>query len=148
MKLYVAGKYEHRFKVKMLMRFLRQYKHEITMDWTVGLPTDVGYPLTNCLADVKGVQGADVYVGVFIEDYIYKGAYVEFGIALGLNKPCVLIGHAADTCIFTAHPLVTHVEADDLSGLLNALDKINIEILVSEGFYDDLQRRQVDKNIR
>lgn len=138
MKLYVAGKYEHRFKVKMLMRFLQQYKHEITMDWTVGLPTDVGYPLTNCLADVKGVQDADVYVGVFIEDYIYKGAYVEFGIALGLNKPCVFIGHAADTCIFTAHPLVTHVEADDLSGLLNALDKIN----------DDLQRRQVDKNIR
>ena len=138
MKLYVAGKYEHRFKVKAIMRFLQAYNHEITKDWTTSLITDVGYPVQNCLEDVKGVQDADVYIGVFIEDYNYRGAFVEFGIALGLNKPCVFIGHAADSCIFTAHPLVTHVEADDLSGLLNALDKIN----------DDLQRRQVDKSIR
>lgn len=110
MKFYVAGKWEDREAVKKLQEALIELGHTITVDWTWHEKADEGYPIQYSIDDIKGVQLADAYVGLFIEDYRYKGALVEMGAALGLHKRVYLIGHAIDTCLFAKHPLVQQFE--------------------------------------
>ena len=68
MKLYVAGKYEHRFKVKAIMRFLQAYNHEITKDWTTSLITDVGYPVQNCHEGHEYCKEEFPFVAFFVQN--------------------------------------------------------------------------------
>jgi len=106
MKLYVMGKFEDRENVKMLMQFFRSLGHIITCDWTDHQVTDIGYPVQYSQDDCQGVRDCDVAVGRFIENYHYRGAIAEMGMALVLDKPVWIIGHAIDTMIFAHHPLV------------------------------------------
>ena len=110
MKFYVAGKWEDRKTVRKLMDKIQDFGHAITYDWTKDEETDEGYPIVNAINDTRGVQICDAYVGRFIDKNEYKGALVEFGIALGLNKRIFIIGHAVDSCIFTNHPAVQRFE--------------------------------------
>ncbi len=110
MKIYVAGKYQDRERVKIIHGYLREMGHEITVDWTDHeiYPNDaVAERLASfAIDDVWGVLEADVYIGLMIEDFVYKGLWVEMGIALGKGIPVWLIGDAGDSCIFANHPLV------------------------------------------
>ncbi len=110
MKFYVAGKWEGRDAVKNLQEDLIELGHTITVDWTWHEKADEGYPIQYSIDDIKGVQLADAYVGFFIEDYLSKGALVEMGAALGLEKKVYLIGHAIDSCLFAKHILVQQFE--------------------------------------
>ena len=106
MKIYAAGKWEDRARVSSIMRMLEGMGHEITCDWTDHKYEDEDYPQQYCADDVQGVKDADLYLGIFVADYHYRGALVEMGIALGADIPVWLLGDKADGCIFTNHPSV------------------------------------------
>ena len=111
MKLYVAGKWQDRVSVSSLMTRLKKLGHEITEDWTVHSEKDRDWAKQYSQDDIIGVQIADMYVGLFLRSYKYKGAIAELGAALALGKPCAIIGHQIDSCIFTNHPLVTQYDS-------------------------------------
>lgn len=79
---------------------------------------DLGYQLSypwweneeftaeKALEDVVGVMRADILV-MFMpySNYIYRGVWVEMGIALALNKPVYIVGDVSDSqCIFLLLP--------------------------------------------
>lgn len=105
-KIYVAGKWEDRLRVAEIMRKLEGMGFEITCDWTHHKYEDEAYPQQYCADDVKGVQDAELYIGIFVADYHYRGALVEMGIALGVGIPVWLLGDKQDSCIFSNHPSV------------------------------------------
>ncbi len=112
MKFFISGKFEDRLNIRYLQNELKKMGHEITEDWTYHEYSDKGYPEEYAISDIEGVSKADTFVGRFVADYNYKGAFVEMGVALGQGKRCFVIGHAIDSCIFLHHPLVRRVESD------------------------------------
>ena len=110
MKVYLAGKYQDKERCSDIMRLLEDEGDTITCDWTHHKYSDEAYPKQYCQDDLDGVKACDVFVGVFLDAFDYRGALVEFGIALGLDKKIVLLGHAIDSCIFTHHPDIIKVE--------------------------------------
>lgn len=113
MKIYVAGKFQERAYIKTVMWWLEGMGHEITFDWTdpqYQHKDETPEDATEC---VRGVSGADIYVGVFKHILNYKGALVEMGVALGLGIPVYIVGHAIDSCLFTKHPLVKKFDTLD-----------------------------------
>ena len=105
-KIYVAGKWEDRERCSEIMRVLRGVGYEITCDWTDHKYSDNAYPTQYCQDDLAGVKNADLYLGIFVADYNYRGALVEMGIALGSGIPVWLFGDKQDSCIFSSHPTV------------------------------------------
>ena len=112
MKIYVAGKWQDRKNVRKLMDELENGGHTVTYDWTKDEENAVGYPIQNTINDTLGVRNCDVIVGRFIDDYKYSGALTEMGMAIGLGKPVLIIGHAIDNCIFINHPTVQKFETE------------------------------------
>ena len=127
MKVYIASKYQERDYVRHLMGTLVNFGHTITVDWTNHdlFPSDSpAIKLAEfAVADVGGVRDAQVYIGVFLNSHHYRGALVEWGMALGLNKPCLIMGHAEDDCIFINHPLVQRIDGE--VSLLKVLEDID-----------------------
>ncbi len=117
--IYVAGKWQERERIRGIHRALRGLGHKITVDWTGHEEDDTEFPSGYAVEDVRGVQNADLFIGLFANKHEYKGALVEMGVALGLNIPVYIIGHAIDSCVFSAHPLVHTF--DSLDELLNEL---------------------------
>ena len=113
MKFYIAGKFEERAEVRKLMDKVEELGHTITCDWTKHEQGGKDFLVHYAIADVEGVRGCDVYVGRFINENSYKGALSEMGMALGLDKKVVVIGHAIDSCIFTNHPNVLKLESEE-----------------------------------
>ena len=111
MKLYIAGKWEDRSRVSDIIRILRGIGFEITCDWTDHKYSDEAYPQQYCMDDLEGVKNADLYLGIFVADYHYRGALVEMGIALGVGIPVWLFGDKQDDCIFSHHPSVRKFKA-------------------------------------
>ena len=106
MKIYVAGKWEDRSRISSIMRSLEEMGFQITCDWTDHKYSDEAYPQQYCIEDLRGVQDADLYLGIFLFDYNYRGALVEMGIALGMGVPVWLFGDKINSCIFSHHPSV------------------------------------------
>jgi hypothetical protein len=119
MRVYVAGKFEERSSIRTLMDALKEQGCSITVDWTVHEYTDIEYPVEYAIEDVNGVAKCDTYIGLFLNENSYKGALVELGVALGLKKRIMIIGHAIDSCIFANHPRVEHY--DSVSECLGSL---------------------------
>lgn len=101
MKYYVASKYENKEDVREVMYAIVEHGHSITEDWTHSTETD-GEKVA--LADKKGVEECDVFVGLFNINANYKGAYIEFGMAIALGKEIVIIGEHADRSTFIHLP--------------------------------------------
>ncbi len=112
MGFYVAGKWQDRKNDRKLMDKIQELGHTITYDWTKDDENAKGYPVLNTINDTRGVYECDVFVGRFIGDYKYNGAMSELGMAIIENKQILIVGHGADSCIFTNHPLVQHFETD------------------------------------
>ena len=114
MKIYVAGKWEEKKRVREVQQQLRDAGHTITYDWTLaelnGVPS-----VDQALNDKQGVLGADAFVGVFEKDLAYKGAMTELGMALAKGIPCYILGKACDNNIFITLPEIKR----GLEGLLN-----------------------------
>lgn len=112
-KFFCSGKFEDRINIRKLQQSLKNLGHEIVEDWTIHEYSDKGYPIEYAEDDIYGVSQCDVYVGRFIADYNYKGAFVEMGVALALRKEVCIIGHAIDSCIFVHHSLVKRFENEE-----------------------------------
>ena len=105
MKIYVAGKFEDHDECRKIMDSLEQAGHVITCDWTVHYFSDKKCPKErrlkeHCLDDINGVKNCDCLVFNALNERNYRGALVEMGIAIGLNKPVLVLGHGIDNCIF------------------------------------------------
>lgn len=105
MRVYVASKFEEHVRAREVMSLLESWGHEITFDWgSVARPDAQKSDM-----DLQGVLDADALVCVFEKDLAYRGAWVEFGVALGLGKPIYVLGDAMDgKCVFLAHPSIYH----------------------------------------
>lgn len=102
MRVYVAAKWEDRERAREVMYLLVKAGHQITYDWTI---CDQ-FSEEQAQRDVSGVLTANALVFIAEKDLHYKGAYVEFGIAVAQNIPIYVMGHYIDQCIFTKLPNV------------------------------------------
>ena len=107
-KVYIAAKFRDRMTARYLMAHLRGKGHTITVDWTTHEKSEEGYPVQFADDDLRGIDDCDMFIGVFVKPYRYKGALVELGAALALEKKVCVIGDAIESCIFYYHPDVTH----------------------------------------
>lgn len=107
MKFYVAGKWQDREYIKSIMEHLKKLGHEITCDWTThSFDSKTGVTGTKedienfALEDIQGVKEADICIFLFGQEYVYRGALVELGLAIAFNKEIFIIGNKQDDCIF------------------------------------------------
>jgi len=132
MKIYIAGKYQEREFISRMMDTLRDAGHEITTEWTSHEYATPEIHASYAVDDIRGVQECDIYIGIFLNEHRYRGALCELGAALALGKPCWILGHAEDDCIFMLHPLVFRFDEKDLEDWLKSSDcysracKVNI----------------------
>jgi nucleoside 2-deoxyribosyltransferase len=103
MKFYVAGKFEEAPEIAYIQDQLEAMGHTVTFDW-VGEHNSLS-TLGNLMADIKGVQDADVVIGRFVNPLAYAGSYTEMGMALAWGKPVWIYGHFNNS-VFRSHPLV------------------------------------------
>ena len=103
MRLYVAGKYEERARIREVMDQLEAVGHTITYDWT----TNCELVPNQALKDFEGVCDADAFILVAERDVSYCGTLVELGVALACDIPIFVLGHALDDrCIFLKLPAI------------------------------------------
>ena len=117
MKFYCSGKWSERKEVRELQDKLIELGHTITVDWTPHKEEDEGYPSDYAEEDIIGVRECNIYVGLFVNRHNYKGALVEMGAALALNKIVVIIGHAIDSCLFKDYPY--NIQVETVEGFIN-----------------------------
>ena len=135
MKIYVAAKYEDREFVRELYRTLESKGHTITCDWTNHdmYPEDVPEIKKGSYAldDIVGVQECDVLIAVFLWKRHQRGALIELGAALGLNKPVLIIGHHESSSTLLQHPMITRFShVDDALEAVRALSDMNDKVKV------------------
>ncbi len=134
MKIYVAGKWKEREKIRSLMDMFEARGHIITCDWTNHIAPERnervdGHGIFNkeynwsknvdwaqnghktyAEEDLEGVKTCDIIVAYMPDpDIFYKGAWIEIGIALGLNKMVVIIGKDITT-VFLGLPNIVVVQ--------------------------------------
>lgn len=126
-RAYVAGKWTDGPKIREVMKRLSDSgQYEITHDWTSYEKVPPGKKLTraedfarlqDCAdKDLEGVRRADVVVALLTDpDYPYRGTCSEFGAALVLGKPVILVippecDKLRYNC-FMQHRLTTTVES-------------------------------------
>lgn len=102
MRVYIATKWENREEAQSVAAALEMVGHVITCPWWLNEQMTP----EQAQADVKGVMTADALLLLVEKDYQYKGALVEFGIAIALDIPIYVVGHAIDSCIFLLLPQV------------------------------------------
>ena len=124
MKIYVAGKWEDHEQCRSIMTELELAGHTITYDWTDHKFEDEGYPNHYCQNDIRGAKDCDCLFFNAFNERNYRGALVEMGIALGLDKYVFLLGHGIDSCIFIHSPLVRQFET--VTDAINAINKVSL----------------------
>lgn len=139
MRIYVASRFsdEGVAAVRKMYEVLRAAGHEITHDWTQeAADGKTGEELTKYLsdcawADVAAVRRADALVFIDIDNTRMRGAYVEFGIALGLGRTCIVFNAKPGTlgmpgsCIFFMPPDVHKVSThEEVLRILDEKEKI------------------------
>lgn len=102
MRFYIATKFQNKEGVKNAIRLLTKAGHTVPFDWSEAQVAN----REQAELDVKGVRDAQALLGLFEEEYEYKGAIVEFGIAVALGKPIFIIGNKLDSMIFIHLPNV------------------------------------------
>lgn len=96
MRVYVAGKFEEKDRVRRVQAALVEAGHSVAYDWTQHDWLDLdGDALASYLAlcasvDLVGVRAADALVLLY--DAGSRGAFVEFGAAIALGKLVVVVG--------------------------------------------------------
>lgn len=119
MKVYVAGKWSESKKIKNIMDMLESRGHVITLDWTSHIHPDKSREYA--IEDIQAVRDCDVVIAYMPDQHIfYKGAWIEVGAALALNKQVVFIGINISG-VFLGHP-----NCRMFSGIINALDYIDL----------------------
>lgn len=125
MKIFVSGKIGVHDTVQQAMRALEKRGHQITFDWTLiehlrPYEENAATAARAATLEVAGVKRADLLVMFVHERGV--GMFVEFGVALALDKPVVVIGLPPARTMFFFHPLVKR--AHDFSEALSIVDDI------------------------
>lgn len=115
MKFYVASKFENQEEVGEVIDYLTINGHINTYDWRGGERVN----RKQAELDMNGVKDADFVVGIFTQDYQYKGAIAEIGMAMALDKMVFIIGNWLDKMIFMKLNRVKKL--DKISSILSHL---------------------------
>lgn len=105
MKFYIASKFENKKRIIEISTQLKAAGHEISFDWS-NAKTD---NLAEAVYDIRGIKNCNAIIGVFEEDYKYKGAIFELGIAFAYYKPIFILGNQLDKMIFMKLPQIHKV---------------------------------------
>jgi hypothetical protein len=106
MKVYVAGKWEEKERVREVQRQLISAGHTISFDWTQVCDGTEEHMKVQAANDKQGVLDADAFVGVFEKDLRYSGALTEMGMAMANGAKIYILGNAVDTNLFMRLPEV------------------------------------------
>lgn len=106
MKFYIATKFQNFDRVQEIRIYLESLGYSITYDWSRATVSD----MAQAQLDVRGVREADFIVGIFEQDYKYKGAIAEVGMAIALGKPVFILGDWLDGMIFMKLPTVFKID--------------------------------------
>jgi len=118
-KVYVAGKWSDKDIIRKYIDALKLLV-QVTYDWTRSNEYKSGGSCEEksmfAYLDAEGVKNADILIVILTDPhYEYRGTCTEMGIAIGLDKPVVLICpfEYADiqTNIFYWHKNVIHVSS-------------------------------------
>lgn len=113
MKIYLAGKWEERYKIKEYMGRLQKQGHTITCDWfhhDTEFLDNVGKTQV-AREDFAGATTCNILI--FIAETVglkYTGSLVEMGGALAMNRQVAVVGHGIDHCLFIHLPQVSLFE--------------------------------------
>ena len=132
MRIYVASGFVNWRNVRLLQQYLEKCGATITADWTEGAEAHFdGVEETNeslsdvCEQDMRGVASCTAMV-LWLPGA--RGAHVELGVALALEKPVILIanaktleGGAGYSCPFYHHRLVKVVPPGSFDDVKDAL---------------------------
>lgn len=129
-KVYVAGKTNNYREVREVQQICRSLGLEITHDWTQvigevgedgGLKGEASDSKRQqwAIDDVQGVRAADLFIMLCSPGVC--GTLIEFGIAVELELPIVIIGTPERDSVFFELPNVTR------SGYLNFKDCLSDE---------------------
>lgn len=132
MKGYVAGRWTERARAAKVIAALRAAGHSITHDWTIseeppGLTGEALDDFYDVCArkDLQGVLDGEFFV--LLHHPGCRGAFVEFGAALGARIPSVVVG--GGDCPVTTSPIfywlpeVQHIDQDEeVVGAVNDLE--------------------------
>lgn len=115
MKAYIATKFENKLEFEKMAFYLKSQGHTITLDWTKhdakSVPEELRKEyMKQCACECfVGVMLADVVIFI-VDNRPMAGAFVEFGIALGLFKKIIIVnafkGDGRQECIFFHLPSV------------------------------------------
>jgi nucleoside 2-deoxyribosyltransferase len=123
------------------MAKVRESGHRITFDWTVpvreagsGSPDDAGIRRAAALADLRGVESADVVWLIQPEaTSTSTGAWVELGFALahkeaaalreGAKRPLIMVSGESKKCIFADLADMRFLSHDDAFEYLKGMGK-------------------------
>lgn len=120
MKIYVASSILNKKKVQKVQQKLTNLGHTITFDWTKDEAINKEASVVCAFNDLGGVFTADCIV-ILAPGRI--GTFTEFGYALGLGRPVILVGFDANDCPFFLLPSVQRINRiKDLNCALESLD--------------------------
>jgi nucleoside 2-deoxyribosyltransferase len=94
MRIYLAGKWNDKAKIRAIMAALTNRGHTITHDWThhkEHKKTQEDYE-QDAVADLIGIDCAELFIA-YLDDpnYAYNGTFTELGFALGKQIPVVIM---------------------------------------------------------
>jgi len=104
-KIYIATAFRNVSRYHEVKDALEQLGHEITYDWTESKVAD----RDAAIKDAQGVAAAHAVIGIFEEDFPYKGAIFELGIAYTLGIPIYILGDWLDSMVFILLPYIHQV---------------------------------------
>ena len=115
MKIYLAGRFEQKEKIREMYNLIKQEGHIITSDWTTHKPIspyekNIALSKEYSEQDISGVEQCDVFI--LLTDKIKStGAHIELGAAIlsaiKNGKPLVyVIGDYPNNSMFYFHPKV------------------------------------------
>lgn len=133
MRLYTAGKWGDKDRIRQIAKTMEGRGHVITHCWFDVEDGECSAEEMRMYADqdVKGVMTADAVLVVMDDPkYAYRGSFTEIGVALGSGTPVHLFNpHGADsaatTNVFYSASGITHY--DNLGTMLDKFGPVRAE---------------------
>lgn len=122
MKIYVAGKWKEASYVQEVMDMLKLKGHEITCDWTGHVHPEKSKEYA--IEDLEGVKNCDIVFALMPDPTtFYKGAWIEIGMGLALNKKIIVVGEEVSS-VFLGHPNISLYRTKELKEAIYMLEII------------------------
>lgn len=91
--IYLAGPYSSRLELLEIVKRLEQYGHSIKVPaiWLSGVHDDA-CPVECALTDIVNIKNSEMLLLFTNQNGRNGGRYIELGIAMGLEIPCIIVG--------------------------------------------------------